>query len=151
MEDFSQNIPEVVEEIRALFERYEKALIENDVDILDKIPDYAIEMGLSPRLEVVTELASEQALSDLLGALHVRGGLYFFNNDVELNWLPLDGITAPVTVPFSPALLPETALAQRDAALGTLLSEHLVPPRFRHWRLTTGTDSPDRVPDCRRS
>ena len=30
---------------------------------------YAIEMGLSPRLEVVTELASEQALSDLLGTI----------------------------------------------------------------------------------
>jgi ATP-dependent helicase/nuclease subunit A len=30
---------------------------------------YAIEMGLSPRLEVVTELASERALSFLLGAL----------------------------------------------------------------------------------
>ena len=35
MKDFSPNIPEVVEEIRVLFERYEKALIENDVDILD--------------------------------------------------------------------------------------------------------------------
>ena len=35
MEDFSPNIPEVVEEIRALFERYEKALIDKDVDILD--------------------------------------------------------------------------------------------------------------------
>ena len=30
---------------------------------------YAIEMGLSPRLEVVTELASERALSYLLGAI----------------------------------------------------------------------------------
>ena len=30
---------------------------------------YAIEMGLSPRLEVVTELASARALSDLLGAI----------------------------------------------------------------------------------
>jgi ATP-dependent helicase/nuclease subunit A len=30
---------------------------------------YAIEMGLSPRLEVVTELASERALSHLLGAI----------------------------------------------------------------------------------
>jgi len=35
MEDFSPNIPEVVEEIRTLFERYEKALIDKDVDILD--------------------------------------------------------------------------------------------------------------------
>ena len=35
MEDFSPNIPDVVEEIRALFERYEKALIDKDVDILD--------------------------------------------------------------------------------------------------------------------
>ena len=35
MEDFSPNIPDVVEEIRDLFERYEKALIEKDVDILD--------------------------------------------------------------------------------------------------------------------
>ena len=32
---------------------------------------YAIEMGLSPRLEVVTELASERALSYLLGAIPV--------------------------------------------------------------------------------
>lgn len=30
---------------------------------------YAIEMGLSPRLEVVTELAGDRALSDLLGAI----------------------------------------------------------------------------------
>jgi hypothetical protein len=29
------NIPEVVEEIRALFERYERALVEKDVDVLD--------------------------------------------------------------------------------------------------------------------
>jgi hypothetical protein len=29
------NIPEVVEEIRTLFERYEKALIDKDVDVLD--------------------------------------------------------------------------------------------------------------------
>jgi hypothetical protein len=35
MEDFSPNIPEVVEEIRVLFERYEKALIEKNVDTLD--------------------------------------------------------------------------------------------------------------------
>ena len=35
MEDFSPNIPDVVEEIRMLFERYEKALIDKDVDILD--------------------------------------------------------------------------------------------------------------------
>lgn len=35
MEDFSPNIPDVVEEIRTLFERYEKALIDKDVDILD--------------------------------------------------------------------------------------------------------------------
>lgn len=35
MENFSPNIPEVVEEIRVLFELYEKALINKDVDILD--------------------------------------------------------------------------------------------------------------------
>ena len=35
MEDFSPNIPEVVEEVRTLFECYEKALIAKDVDILD--------------------------------------------------------------------------------------------------------------------
>ena len=29
------NIPEVVEEVRALFERYERALIDKDVDVLD--------------------------------------------------------------------------------------------------------------------
>jgi len=29
------NIPEVVEEVRALFERYERALVEKDVDVLD--------------------------------------------------------------------------------------------------------------------
>lgn len=29
------NIPEVVEEIRALFERYEQALVDKDVDVLD--------------------------------------------------------------------------------------------------------------------
>ena len=35
MEDFTPNIPEVVEEVHTLFERYEKALIDKDVDILD--------------------------------------------------------------------------------------------------------------------
>ena len=29
------NIPEVVEEVRALFERYEKALVDKDVEVLD--------------------------------------------------------------------------------------------------------------------
>ena len=29
------NIPEVVEEVRALFERYEQALIDKDVAVLD--------------------------------------------------------------------------------------------------------------------
>jgi len=29
------NIPEVVEEIRALFERYEQALIDKDIEVLD--------------------------------------------------------------------------------------------------------------------
>ncbi len=29
------NIPEVVEEVRALFERYERALVEKDVEVLD--------------------------------------------------------------------------------------------------------------------
>ena len=33
--DRTPNIPEVVEEVRALFERYEKALAEKDVDVLD--------------------------------------------------------------------------------------------------------------------
>ncbi|MCB1740785.1 MAG: oxalurate catabolism protein HpxZ [Gammaproteobacteria bacterium] len=35
MNDPTVNIPEVVEEIAALFERYEQALIDKDVDILD--------------------------------------------------------------------------------------------------------------------
>ena len=35
MSDFSPNIPEVVEEVRVLFERYEQALVERDVDVLD--------------------------------------------------------------------------------------------------------------------
>ncbi len=34
-EDLTPNIPEVVEEIRALFERYEAALATKDVDVLD--------------------------------------------------------------------------------------------------------------------
>ncbi len=33
--DRTANIPEVVEEVRQLFERYETALIEKDVDVLD--------------------------------------------------------------------------------------------------------------------
>lgn len=33
--DRTPNIPEVVEEVRQLFERYETALIEKDVDVLD--------------------------------------------------------------------------------------------------------------------
>ena len=35
MEDFTENRPEVVAEVRALFERYEQALIDKDVDVLD--------------------------------------------------------------------------------------------------------------------
>ena len=35
MQDLTPNIPEVVEEIRDLFERYEQALIDKDVDVLD--------------------------------------------------------------------------------------------------------------------
>ena len=35
MTDPTVNIPEVVEEVRALFERYEQALIDNDVEVLD--------------------------------------------------------------------------------------------------------------------
>jgi len=34
-DDLTPNIPEVVAEIRALFERYEKALVDKDVDVLD--------------------------------------------------------------------------------------------------------------------
>jgi hypothetical protein len=33
--DVSVNIPEVVAEVRALFERYERALVDKDVDVLD--------------------------------------------------------------------------------------------------------------------
>ncbi|HSH99904.1 MAG TPA: AtzH-like domain-containing protein [Reyranella sp.] len=35
MTDKSANIPEVVEEVRALFERYEQALIDKNVEVLD--------------------------------------------------------------------------------------------------------------------
>ncbi len=35
MDDFAANIPEVVEEVRQLFERYERALIHKDVAVLD--------------------------------------------------------------------------------------------------------------------
>ena len=35
MKDLTPNIPDVVEEVRALFERYEQALIDKDVDVLD--------------------------------------------------------------------------------------------------------------------
>ena len=35
MTDVTPNIPEVVAEVRALFERYEQALIDKDVDVLD--------------------------------------------------------------------------------------------------------------------
>lgn len=35
MTDLTPNIPEVVEEIRQIFERYEQALIDKDVDVLD--------------------------------------------------------------------------------------------------------------------
>lgn len=34
-DDLTPNIPEVVAEIRTLFERYEKALVDKDVDVLD--------------------------------------------------------------------------------------------------------------------
>ena len=34
-DDLTPNIPEVIEEIRVLFERYETALSTNDVDVLD--------------------------------------------------------------------------------------------------------------------
>ena len=35
MTDFTPNIPEVVTEIRNLFEAYERALVDKDVDVLD--------------------------------------------------------------------------------------------------------------------
>jgi hypothetical protein len=35
MQDWTLNIAEVVEEVRVLFERYEQALIDKDVDVLD--------------------------------------------------------------------------------------------------------------------
>ena len=35
MTDLAANIPEVVEEIRERFERYERALVDKDVDVLD--------------------------------------------------------------------------------------------------------------------
>jgi hypothetical protein len=35
VKDLTPNIPEVVEEVRGLFERYEQALIDKDVDVLD--------------------------------------------------------------------------------------------------------------------
>ena len=35
MSDLTPNLPEVVEEVRLLFERYEQALIDKDVDVLD--------------------------------------------------------------------------------------------------------------------
>ena len=36
MSDWTPNIPEVVAEIRELFERYERALVERDIDVLDR-------------------------------------------------------------------------------------------------------------------
>src|SRR5207249_3998244 len=36
MTDFTPNIPDVVAEVRTLFERYEQALIDKDVDVLDR-------------------------------------------------------------------------------------------------------------------
>ena len=35
MTDLTPNIPEVVAEVRALFERYERALVDKDVAVLD--------------------------------------------------------------------------------------------------------------------
>jgi len=35
VKDFTPNLPEVVEEVRALFERYEQALIDKDIAVLD--------------------------------------------------------------------------------------------------------------------
>ena len=35
MTDLAPNLPEIVEEVRARFERYERALVEKDVDVLD--------------------------------------------------------------------------------------------------------------------
>ena len=35
MSDLTPNLPDVVSEVRALFERYEQALIDKDVDVLD--------------------------------------------------------------------------------------------------------------------
>ncbi|MDP6343880.1 MAG: DUF3225 domain-containing protein, partial [Alphaproteobacteria bacterium] len=35
MDDLTPNIPDVVEEVRELFERYEQALIDRDVEVLD--------------------------------------------------------------------------------------------------------------------
>ena len=35
MNNLTANIPHVVEQVRGLFERYERALVDKDVDVLD--------------------------------------------------------------------------------------------------------------------
>jgi len=50
MIDLTPNLPEVVAEVRELFERYERALIDKDVDVLDATfwdSPYTIRYGLS--------------------------------------------------------------------------------------------------------
>ena len=64
MTDKTPNIPEVVEEVRGMFERYEQALIDKNVDALIRLADrhYLIERGrvvwsgTSPALAAAPEI-----------------------------------------------------------------------------------------------
>jgi hypothetical protein len=55
------NIPEVVAEVTAAFERYEKALVSNDVAVLDELfwkSPYTLRFGVTENLYGYDEIAS---------------------------------------------------------------------------------------------
>ena len=58
------NIPEVVAEVRAAFERYEKALTTNDVPVLNEMfwaSEHTVRFGLAENLYSGTEIAAHRA------------------------------------------------------------------------------------------
>ncbi|MEE3500390.1 oxalurate catabolism protein HpxZ [Acidiphilium acidophilum] len=60
MSDVEINLPEVHAELSAIFDRYERALIENDIDVLNELfwqSDHTIRYGISENLHGFSEIA----------------------------------------------------------------------------------------------
>lgn len=64
MQTLKINLPAVHAEVCAVFERYEKALVENDVDVLDELfwnSEYTLRYGVAENLYGYSEIAKFRA------------------------------------------------------------------------------------------